>query len=172
MEERILKYFEKKNNRILYLKNKSHSNNLYDWPKMRFPLRVIGNYIVNKFCSSLPLGIKSFLYRHVLNMKIGKNVAIAPEAQVDAFYPELIEVEDNVIIGMNVTIFAHEFTHEYFRFGKVTIGKNALIGAGSTIRSGVRIGAKATVAMCSFVNKDVPPGEVWGGVPAKRIRKK
>jgi len=24
--------------------------------------------------------------------------------------------------------------------------------------------------MCSFVNKDIPPHELWGGIPAKKIK--
>ena len=43
------------------------------------------------------------------------------------------------------------------------------IGANSTILYGVRIGPNAIVAAGSVVTKDVPPGSVVGGVPAKVI---
>ncbi|WP_227645809.1 hypothetical protein [Klebsiella pneumoniae] len=44
------------------------------------------------------------------------------------------------------------------------------IGFGSVILGNVTIGKGAIVAACSFVNKDVPPNSVVGGVPAKVLR--
>lgn len=44
------------------------------------------------------------------------------------------------------------------------------IGSGATIRRGVTLGTGAVVGANSFVNKDVPPFAVVGGVPAKIIK--
>lgn len=44
------------------------------------------------------------------------------------------------------------------------------IGAGAGIRVGVRIGRCSLIGIGSVVTKDVPPGEVWGGNPACKIR--
>lgn len=44
------------------------------------------------------------------------------------------------------------------------------IGHNSTIIAGVTIGAGSIVAAGSLVNKDIPPCEVWAGVPAKKIK--
>lgn len=43
------------------------------------------------------------------------------------------------------------------------------IGTNSIILAGVRIGMGAIIAAGALVNKDVPPCEIWGGVPAKKI---
>lgn len=56
------------------------------------------------------------------------------------------------------------------KFGKITIGNNCFIGARSTILPGVTIGNSCIVAAGSVVTKDIPNGEVWGGVPAKFIK--
>ena len=56
------------------------------------------------------------------------------------------------------------------KFGKITIGNNCFIGARSTIMPGVTIGNSCIVAAGSVVTKDIPNGEVWGGVPAKFIK--
>jgi serine acetyltransferase len=50
------------------------------------------------------------------------------------------------------------------------IGKDVWIGRGATLISGVRIGDGSIIAAGSVVTKDVPPFEVWAGVPARRIR--
>ena len=49
----------------------------------------------------------------------------------------------------------------------VTVEKFAAIAAKSTILPGIRIGAESLVAAQSLVNRDVPPGRIVAGVPAK-----
>lgn len=44
------------------------------------------------------------------------------------------------------------------------------IGSGATIRRGVTLGTGCVVGANSFVNKDVPPYAVVGGVPAKILK--
>ncbi|MFP4568166.1 MAG: acyltransferase [Candidatus Woesearchaeota archaeon] len=148
-----------------------NKNVLFEWKHIRNPLRTFFNMLIVKLSSSLDLKTKIFLFRYLLNVSIGKNVGVSPGVKLDYFYPNLISMEDNVIIGWQVNILCHEFTHNYVRIGRVILRDNCTIGAFSTIRSGVVVGKNSVVAMCSFVNKDIPPGEVWGGVPAKFISK-
>jgi len=170
--KKVIREFLKDKKRKVLVREVVSRNSMYDWPRVRFPVKVVFNYIVVRFCSILPLPFKTFLYRHVCGISIGREVAIAPEADFDSFYPELISIDDNVIIGMRASIYTHEFMQGALRLGRVHIGEGAVIGAHTVVRSGVTIGNGAVIGMCSFVNKDVPPGEVWGGVPAKRIKKK
>lgn len=170
MRNVIVEYFKDKKNKILLIEHTKKNNILYDWPKVRFPLRIAFNYAVIKLNKILPLKIKIYTMRHFLGVKIGSNVALAPESEIDPFYPELIEIENDAVIGMDTYILTHEFLQGKFRFAKVKICKGALISAFCTIRSGVTIGEGAQIAMCSFVNKNIPPYELWGGVPAKKIK--
>ena len=53
----------------------------------------------------------------------------------------------------------------------ITIVKDDVwIGHNSTIIAGVKIHEGAVVAAGSLVTKDIPPCEIWGGVPAKKIK--
>ena len=106
-----------------------------------------------------------------IGVNIGKDVFIAASAMLDPQFTELITIEDNVIIGMSSHIFTHEVTHTHIRLGKVHIGKNALVGALSTLRSGVSIGANSVVAMDAFVTQDVPFQTLILGVPPQAIKK-
>lgn len=54
--------------------------------------------------------------------------------------------------------------------GGVRIGRNAYLGSGCRVREGVRIGEGSLVGVGAVVLKDVPPGEVWVGNPARRLR--
>ena len=98
-------------------------------------------------------------------MKLGKDVSIGLAAVFDIFYPELIEIGDDSIIGYNTTILAHEFLVKEFRTGKVKIGKKVLIGANTTILAGVEIGDGASICAATLVDRDVPSGAFAKGNP-------
>ncbi len=53
--------------------------------------------------------------------------------------------------------------------GGVRVGESAYLGSGSLVREGVRVGAEAVIGMGAVVLNDVPPGETWVGVPARRL---
>jgi len=148
------------------------ANPVFDYPKHVGRIRLFFNSFVCHICRIIPfIEIKNSMYR-MIGVKIGKNVVIAAYTIIDPFFPELITIEDNVIVGVGATIIAHEYTQEKLKKGRVLIKKRALIGAGSLIRCGVTIGEHAVVGAKSFVNKDVPDFTIVGGVPAKIIKKK
>lgn len=140
------------------------------WPKYVSPLRVVWNFLciyLAKYSPSLTL--KCFLYR-LTGAKIGRNVSFGLAVVLDVFYPHLITVEDNVVLGYNSVILCHEFLVREGRIGPVLIERNVMVGANSTILAGVTIGANSEVSAMSLVNQDVPPGVLAGGVPVRVIR--
>lgn len=52
----------------------------------------------------------------------------------------------------------------------ITIGDNVWVGAGCVLLPGISIGDNALIAAGSVVTGDVPPNQIWGGVPARRIK--
>jgi len=55
--------------------------------------------------------------------------------------------------------------------GGVHVGWCAYVGAGALVREHRSIGSGALVGMGAVVTRDIPPHEVWAGVPARHIRK-
>lgn len=145
-------------------------NSLHYWRQAKSLPRVAWNFIIISLARITPwLGVKNAMYR-LLGMKVGRDVAFGLMAMVDVFWPELIEVGDNSIIGYNTVLLAHEFLIDEYRIGPVVIGRNVMIGANCTILPGVVIGDGAVISAHSLVNRDVPPGAVVGGVPARPLR--
>ena len=52
--------------------------------------------------------------------------------------------------------------------GACVVGEGAYLGMNSSVRQGVTVGSASTVGMGAVVLTDVPPGETWVGVPARR----
>lgn len=93
--------------------------------------------------------------------------------RIDTSYCFLIEFEDNVTLAPNVTVIAHDASLKNVlgvsRLGRVTIGSNVFIGAGSIILPNVKIGNNVIVGAGSVVTKNIPDDSVWAGNPAHSI---
>lgn len=102
------------------------------------------------------MSLKRYIYRKFLKMTIGQNTSFAYKVSPDLFYPELISVGNNSVIGYNTTILTHEVLVEEWRYGRVSIGHHTLIGANVTILPGVTIGNHVKVGAGTVITKDVP----------------
>lgn len=60
----------------------------------------------------------------------------------------------------------------YNAYKKILIGNDVWIGAGVYIKGGIKIANGSVIGMGSVVTKDVGPYEIWGGNPAKLIKKR
>lgn len=104
---------------------------------------------------------------------LGENVTFEKGVNIDANFPWLIEIKDNVILSPWVYILSHDsggVRHTgYTRIGKVTIEKNVYIGARTIVLPGVIIGENSIIGANSVVTRDIPPNSVAVGIPAKVI---
>lgn len=153
------------------IKIRNGENSLLFWYKVKNPLIIIYNFIIIYLAKYLPsLTLKRILYR-TTGMKIGRNVSIGLGVTFDIFFPELIEIDENTIIGFNATILAHEFLQKEVRKGKVKIGKNVMIGANSTLLPGIKIGDNSIISAMSLVNRDIPKNSFAGGIPIRILKR-
>ncbi|MEC3650078.1 heptaprenylglyceryl phosphate O-acetyltransferase [Bacillus subtilis] len=133
-------------------------------------LKVVKNFIVIQIARYTPfIGMKNWLYRTFLRMKVGNQTSFALMVMPDIMFPEKISVGTNTIIGYNTTILAHEYLIHEYRIGQVLIGDEVMIGANTTILPGVKIGDGAVVSAGTLVHKDVPAGAFAGGNPMRII---
>ncbi|MBT2657329.1 acyltransferase [Bacillus sp. ISL-18] len=132
--------------------------------------KVVKNFIVIQLARYTPfLGMKNWLYRSFLGVKVGERTSFALMVMLDVMFPEKISVGRNTVIGYNTTILAHEYLIKEYRLGPVEIGSEVMIGANSTILPGIMIGDGAIVSAGTLVHKDVPPGCFVGGNPMRVI---
>ena len=149
--------------------HKCTGNSLHQWHKARHPLRVCINFLLIYAARYAPsLSLKRLLLR-LSGAKVESGAAFGLGATIDIFFPEQIEVGKDAIIGYNTVLLGHEFLQGEYRTGKVEIGARAMLGANCTVLPGVKVGEGATVAAMSLVNRDIPAGQAWGGIPARKI---
>ena len=154
------------------LEKRFEGNAARKWFSVRNPIRIIFNsFFITSLKYLPPIELKNILYRILLGVKIGKDVAISPDVILDPLFPELIEIGDGSLIGWGARIFTHEFWPDRVKVKRVKLGKKVFIGGFSVIRPGVQIHDDVFIASNSFVNKTITDKGVYGGVPAKHIRK-
>jgi len=117
-------------------------------------------------------------------VEIQKNAVIGSNCKISShtFICEGVHIEDDVFVGHNVTFINDLYpratapsgglqTEADWKVVETFVRKGASIGSSATILAGVTIGEDAIVGAGAVVTKNVPPGAIVAGVPAKLIRR-
>ncbi len=117
-------------------------------------------------------------------VEIRKGVKIGNKVKIQAFVfiPEGVTIEDEVFIGPHVCFTNDKYPRSTDPGGGLLssnvhgavptkVCKKATIGANATILCGITVGENALVGAGAVVTRDVPPGAIVVGNPAKVIRK-
>lgn len=120
-----------------------------------------------------------YLKKHKVFYQMGNDCAYASRKIPSE--PFLVKIGNNVRIAANVTFVTHDvisscMSKAYqlekelpFHMGTIEIADHVVIGTNVTILYGVKIGEKSIIAAGAVVTKDVAPGTIVGGNPARVI---
>jgi acetyltransferase-like isoleucine patch superfamily enzyme len=114
------------------------------------------------------------------NLSVGEKVVLHEFSYVSCGNTEIV-IEDNVAIACRCTLVTNKHNYEKYSinsserlmgntFKRITIKKNAWIGASVVILGGSYIGEGSVIAAGSVVNSTTKPFSLYGGVPAKYIK--
>lgn len=155
-----------------------------------YAITLFGNTIWNKIPSrhlrkwfylllGAKLGDKTFPCRRVeillpKGLSLGKGVAVGWFAELDARGGIYVGNNTNISSHVKLITGSHDINDPNYTadFRPIKIGSHCWIGTGAIVLQGVTIGDGAVVAAGAVVTKDIPPYQVWGGVPAKFIKER
>jgi acetyltransferase-like isoleucine patch superfamily enzyme len=117
-------------------------------------------------------------------VEIQKNVVVGRNCKIQShtFICEGVTIEDGAFVGHGVMFINDRFprstsdagalqTEADWQVVPTLIRRDASIGSNATILCGITVGERAIVGAGSVVTKDVPPGVIVAGNPARLIRK-
>jgi acetyltransferase-like isoleucine patch superfamily enzyme len=108
---------------------------------------------------------------------IGENTYIGPYTFIGSCHS--LSIGENSMIGANCYLITvnHQTTDKDLPYGEqgyagnnITLGKNVWLGSHVVVLPGVTIGDGAVVGAGAVVTRDIPPGETWAGVPARKLK--
>lgn len=137
---------------------------------------------INSRFRNNPIGgqvFSSFYSKKDAVIKIGKETGIS---NTSIYAAKQVIIGAHTKIGGNVKIYDTDFhsldykeradmERDVSTVCGVEIGDNVFLGAHSIVLKGVKIGDRSIVGAGSVVTKSIPCDEVWGGNPARFIRK-
>lgn len=153
-------------------------------------VRVLDRCEVGEGCMLHPgvtIGADGFGYRpgprgpvkvpHIGNVVIGNEVEIGANTCVDrakfgsTTIGDQTKIDNLVQVGHNCRIGrACLICGQCGISGSVKIGDGVIMGGAAAIADNIEVGDRAQIAACSGVMNNIPPGEVWIGIPAGPAR--
>lgn len=142
------------------------------------PFRFIRQFFFK--CCGMKIGKKNFISRNVeirvpYHIQTGNNCVFNKRVLLDGRCGNIV-IGNNVDIAQDVNIWTMEHdvnsSEHKGSYGDVYINDYAWIASRATILPGVTIGKGAVVASGAVVTRDIPDFEIWGGVPARFIKKR
>ena len=104
------------------------------------------------------------------NVKIGANCVIARGCLADTVIEDYAKIDALSHIAHNVYVKSGAMIVNALVCGSATIGENTWLAPGTVVRNQVTVGHDSLLGLGTIAAKDIPPGKLAVGVPAKVVR--
>lgn len=142
---------------------------------IQFAIRKIRNICLFRMAYHCPLNNLRIKMHRKRGITIGKHVFIGLHCDIDNAYPEFIYIGDNASLAGGNMVIAHANPMEHFKnvieagVAPIVVKEGAWVGAGAILLRGVTIGKNAIVSAGTVVDKDVPDYSMAKGNPMKIV---
>jgi acetyltransferase-like isoleucine patch superfamily enzyme len=110
---------------------------------------------------------------------LGDRCSINTNVHISVNHESNLDIGSNCLFGPNVVIRPNSHRFDSIKIpirdqghtkATMKIGNDVWIGANATVVGDITIGEGAVIAAGAVVVTDIPPFQVWGGVPARKIK--
>ncbi len=109
----------------------------------------------------------------ITNTQIGSFCSFGSNIKIGGANHTINWVSTSQVFNKNKDSLSKKFSqHSFDPFQPTTIGNDVWIGDNVMIKAGVTIGNGVVIGMGSIVTKDIPSFEIWGGNPARCLKKR
>jgi maltose O-acetyltransferase len=106
-------------------------------------------------------------------LRVGERCELEQPFELDPSHCWLVEIGDDVTFAPDVHVIVHDASTKrcvgHTRLAPVRIGSRVFVGARTTILPGVTVGDDVLIGAGSVVSRDIPPGTVAAGNPARAL---
>lgn len=177
--QRLVQYVQAHRIRYRYPTLHAHPTSIWDYGRHDIDSVVLGEHVSVGAYAEIVVQYRSIRSPHRGSLVLGDRVLLTAGVNIRAA-GGVVRIGDRCGIGQHTTIVAANHSiragtdYMYSDWDSalvdVVVGRNVWVGAGCVLVPGCRIGDNSVIAAGSVVRGVVPANEVWGGVPAKRLR--
>jgi acetyltransferase-like isoleucine patch superfamily enzyme len=141
-----------------------------DWPLLNFVRYAAANHFARLLAGTFFRGSPLWTFHlRLAGARLGRRVYINSLELNDY---NLLEFEDDVVIGADVHLSGHTVENGMVKTGEVHLGRNTTVGVSSIVDIGVTTGENCEIGALSFVPKNMKleADAIYVGIPVKRIR--
>jgi acetyltransferase-like isoleucine patch superfamily enzyme len=156
-------YYKPNKNLRQQVSNSSRQKKISPW---RLLVKKMKNYVLASLAYNCPVSSWRVALHRWRGVNIGKNVLIGLRVTLDNSFPEYIYIEDDVSLAGDNYILAHSNPYEHFKdkldsyVAPVVIKRGAWVTIKVTVLPGVTVGENAIIGAGVVLHKDVSPGAI------------
>lgn len=141
-----------------------------NWPLLHFARYAAANHVARLLAGTFFRGSPIWTFHmRLAGARLGRRVYVNSLELNDY---NLLEFEDDVVIGADAHISGHTVEAGIVKTGRVHLGRNTTVGVGTIVEIGVTTGPNCEIGALSFVPKhmQLEADAIYAGIPVKRIR--
>lgn len=134
--------------------------------------------LIDRFVTARRIQKDAVGWARSLGVQVGEGCWLFASPGMFGSEPYLVKLGDHVVVGSGTRFVTHDGGVWVFRdrdpemgiYAPIIVGNNVFVGINVSIMPGVTIGDNCVIGMGSIVTRDIPPGSVAAGVPARVIK--
>ncbi len=144
------------------------SKEVFLWGSGTIVLEFYNKSFTNRIISSL------HVFPHLFYKLLGAKISVSVKFGCNSLIidPKFVEIGENTVVGGRSCVCPHFLYSDHLELKKIKVGRNCVVGGKSCLSPGCVMEDNSVLAVGSVLPVDgkISKREVWGGIPAKKLK--